>query len=254
MIGLLLWQPPDLRRPALESGEESILQMRFFCVRLRRERPAALRRHVKAAAKRLRRAGVTRVVLPTGFPCGELLQKYGIFPVSTLSLRRSLAADLVRAIQPCDRARVAVAGERVTEELVRAVTEISLRSRYVLVSLPYGGEELCRRLRRAYGVSPLLNPSREQLDQADVLVLFSRREDLKNPAVVPLYEGAEDAPLPPLTLPPEWEAQLPPDCHRPQLLAALLEGGALRREQITLGAESRTGLDIPEPSPYNTTL
>ena len=132
-------------------------------------------------------------------------------------------------------AKVAVAGSQLTGELVRTVTELSLRNRYVLLDLPYGGEELCRQLRREYGVTLLLSPAKEQLEGADVLLLFDRREDLKPGGVVlPLYEGAQ-TPLPPLLLPPAMEERLPAGADRGQLLAALREAGALRPGQITVG-------------------
>ena len=41
---------------------------------------------------------------------------------------------------------------------------------------------------------------------------------------------------PPLLLPPALEEQLPRGLRRPQLLAALVEGGVLRPGQITVGA------------------
>ena len=128
-----------------------------------------------------------------------------------------------------------MAGSQLTGELVRTVTELSLRNRYVLLDLPYGGEELCRQLRREYGVTLLLSPAKEQLEGADVLLLFDRREDLKPGGVVlPLYEGAQ-TPLPPLLLPPAMEERLPAGADRGQLLAALREAGALRPGQITVG-------------------
>ena len=106
----------------------------------------------------------------------------------------------------------------------------------MLLDLPYGGEELSRQLRREYGVSLLLGPSKEQLEGAEALVLFGERQDLerKNPVVLALYEGDED-PLPPLVLPPAMEERLPAGCDRPQLLSALREAGALRPGQISLG-------------------
>ena len=132
-------------------------------------------------------------------------------------------------------ARVAVVGDQLSGELVRAVTELALGHRYVLVDVPYGAEALAAQLRREYGVSLLLLPAREQLEEADVLVLFAARTDLrrKNPVVLPLYDEA--APLPPLLLPPALEAQLPGGLQRPQLLAALVEGGVLRPGQVTVG-------------------
>lgn len=238
MIGLILWKAAEKGRRNVQIGEESLLHMRFFCAHIVPGRPAALRRRLRSAAKALRNAGVTRVVLPEAFPYGEQLAQYGLSPVSTLALRRSLASDLVRAAlaQRGCPAHLAVAGDHLTGELVRTVTELALRSRYILLDLPYGGEELARQLRREYGVSVLLHPSREQLASADALVLFDPREELPadSGVVLRLYEGTEDEPLPPLLLPPLLEEQLPAGCCRAQLLAALWEGGLLRPGQIVV--------------------
>ena len=103
----------------------------------------------------------------------------------------------------------------------------------------YGGDTLANQLRREYGVSLLLSPTRQQMEEADVLVLFAARTDLRrrDPAVLRLYDEA--APLPPLLLPPVLEGQMPPGLCRPQLLAVLVESGVLRPGQITVGtAES----------------
>jgi hypothetical protein len=134
---------------------------------------------------------------------------------------------------------VAVVGDQLTGELVRSVTELALRHRYVLLALPRGGEELCRQLRREYGVSLLLTQERERLEEAEALVLFSPRTDIRqrNAVALPLYEG-EERPLPPLQLPPALEEQLPEGMDRPRLLAALQEAGVLRRGQITVAASA----------------
>lgn len=244
MIGLLLWKIPEKRGRSVRLGERSILHMRFACAEIARgpKTPeAVLRRRVSAAGKRLRKLGITRAVLPEEFAYQDLLERQGIRAVSTVTLRRALAADWARAVMEAralspGTARIAVAGAQLTGELVRAVTELSLRNRYVLLDLPYGGEELCRQLRREYGVSLLLSPAKEQLEGADVLLLFDRREDLKpGGAVLPLYEDVS-TPLPPLLLlPPAMEERLPVGADRGQLLAALREAGALRPGQITVG-------------------
>ena len=160
--------------------------------------------------------------------------------MSTLALRRRLAADWVRQALaeggvPPGGARVAVSAAQMTGELVRTVTELSLRHRYVLLDVPYGAEELCRRLRREYGVSLLLGPSKDQMEGAEALVLFDPRTDLslKNPVALRLYD--EGQALPPLSLPPEAEEALPHGADRGQLLAVLREAGVLKREQIVLG-------------------
>ena len=247
MMGLLLWKEPreGWKERAVTVSERAVLHMRFTCgdvLRGPRTPEPLVRKRVRRAAKQLRKLGITQAVLPEAFPYQEELAKLGIRPVSTLPLRRALAADWARAILAArglapGSARVAVSGGQLTGELVRTVTELALGCRYVLVDLSYDGEELCRQLRREYGVSLLLGPSREQLEGADVLVLFAPREDLKrgNGAVLTLYEGGGED-LPPLLLPPALEEQLPVGCHRGQMLAALREAGALRTGQITVGA------------------
>ena len=204
MIGMLSWVPPERgtggkRTPQLRE----VLGMGFLeaqVLRGARTPEAILRRRAASAAKRLRRAGVTRLVLPEGFPYGAQLERAGVGPIATVPLRQLLAAELA-----------------------------------VLLDEPYGGEALAAQLRREYGVSLLLTADRTQLAEADLLVLFGPRPDLEEGgrAVLRLYD--ETAPLPALLLPPALEGQLPQSCSRPQLLAALVEGGALRAGQITVG-------------------
>lgn len=242
MIGLLTWAEPKKGQKSVRLEERHILRMRFLEAEvIRSPHGAVSSRRVLAAGKKLRKRGVTQVVLPEEFPFREQLAKCGLRPVSTLALRRAIAADWVRAgltakSQPVAGARVAVSAAALTGEAVRTVTELCLRHRYVLLDLPYGGEELCRQLRREYGVSLLLGPSKDQLEGAEALVLFDSRTDLslKNPVALRLYD--ERQALPSLALPPEAEEALPQGADRGQLLAVLREAGALKREQIVLGA------------------
>lgn len=243
MVGMLIWKEPQAgkRDKTVTVKERSILHVRFLCAEVLRgpKTPETiLRRRAAAAMKRLRKQGVSQVVLPEGFPFGQQLEKWQLFPVSTLSLRRAVAADWVHWSLTEQNigtagARVAVSAQRLTGEVVRTVTELALRHRYVLLDLPHGGEELCRQLRREYGVSLLLGPSMEQLEGAEALVLFDAREDCKNPAALRLYD--ETAPLPPLSLPPALEEKLPGGIDRGQLLTVLRENGALRPGQIMVG-------------------
>ena len=245
MVGILTWAEPRKGQKGIRLEERHILRMRFLQAEVVKSPHAAvLRRRVLAAGKKLRKRGVTQMVLPEEFPFREQLAKCGLRPVSTLSLRRCLAADWVRTGltekgQPVAGARVAVAAAALTGEAVRTVTELCLRHRYVLLDLPYGGEELCRQLRREYGVSLLLGPSKDQLEGAEALVLFDPRTDLslKNPVALRLYD--DEQALPPLTLPPGLEEGLPEGADRGQLLAVLREAGALKREQIALGTKKR---------------
>ena len=101
MIALLEWAPPERgrRRKAVTVTEDNVLHLRLYRASLQRgprTPEAVLRRRVLAAGKRLRKLGVTQAVLPAGFPYGQELARCGLRPVSTLSLRRALAADWVR--------------------------------------------------------------------------------------------------------------------------------------------------------------
>ena len=90
MIGMLIWEK------AVAVKERSILRVRFWCAEVQRgprTPEAVLRRRVAAAGKRLRKQGVTRVVLPEGFAYGQQLEKWDQHPVSTQGLRRATAAD-----------------------------------------------------------------------------------------------------------------------------------------------------------------
>jgi hypothetical protein len=241
MIALLTWGPPERRLKHVTYKEKMVLHMRLWEVRVAhgpRTPEAALRRRVLSAARHLHKAGITRVILPENFSYVEQLAKYGVRPVSTLSLRRELAADWVRwslteRDAPVAGARVAVSAAQLTGEVVRTVTELSLRHRYVLLDLPYGGEALCRQLRREYGVSLLLGPSKDQLEGAESLVLFDSRTDLDTPNALRLYDETE--PLPPISLPPTLAEQLPAGADRGQLLAALREAGAIKTGVLSVG-------------------
>lgn len=245
MVGLLVWAEPKKGQRSVRLEELVILRTRFLRAEVvESPHQAVTRRRVLAAGKRLRKRAVTQVVLPEEFPFPELLSKCGLRPFSTLALRRALAADWVRTGLaekggPVAGAKVAVTAAALTGEVVRTVTELCLRHRYVLLDLPYGGEELCRQLRREYGVSLLLGPDRDQLEGADALVLFDQRRDLSlaNPVTLRLYD--ESQALPSLTLPPSMEEELPAGADRGGLLAVLREAGAVRREQIVLAERGK---------------
>ena len=133
------------------------------------------------------------------------------------------------------RATVALRGLRVDRDMVRTAEQLCPNVRSLVIDAPRGGGELAGRLRREYGVSLLLHPTREQLEEAEALVLFDPRKDLTggNPVLLRLYD--ESAPLPALSLPPVLEEKLPEGVNRGQLLAALREAGAVKRDQIAVG-------------------
>ena len=234
MIGLLVWEEMQrgVRQKPVAMREEILLHNRFLRAEVlcgSRTPERILRRRVLAAEKRLRKAGVTEIVLPENFAIEGHLD--GIRPVSTLPLRQALAADWLRrelrerGLRPADT-RTAVAADRLTGEVVRTVPDLALRHRHVLLDVPYGGEELCRSLRREYGVSLLLAENVQQ-QGADAWVLFAPREQAGGKALVlPLYDEAFPMPVP--ALPPALEEKLPLGADRLQLLTVLVRNGAIR--------------------------
>ena len=239
MVGMLVWKEPEKRRRSIEVCERQILHVRILCVEILRGKKtpdAVLRRRVLAAAKRLRKHGIRQVILPEGFLWREQLEQWEIQPVSTVPLRQMLAADWVRwdlennRRIPTSGARVAVVCGGLSGAVVRTVTELALRHRYVMLKTSYGGEELCRQLRREYGISLVLKPSQEQMESADATVLFEKWGERPIHGGIPLYDETVEMPV--LSLPPALEDFLPPGAERNQMLTVLLEAGAIRPGQI----------------------
>lgn len=236
MVGLLRIVPRQRGKKSVEVTEKRILGVRFLCGEAAASPELTARSRTDRALRQLQKAGVTRLVPPADFRWTDRAARRGLPPVDTLPLARELAGELVRLELerkgiPQGTARVAVWAAAPSGELVRAVTELALRCRYLLLTLPWGGEELCRQLRREYGVSVQLNPGWDRMAQADATVLFDPAEQAAGEAL-PLYPGG-GLTLPPLAVPPALEAQLPPEWDRPRLLASLREAGALRPGQIT---------------------
>ena len=287
MLGMILWKEPGHREKKVTVRERMVLHARFVCVEIEEGRwlpEAVMKRRVRAAGKRLKRLGVSEAVTPEGFPFRETLRETGVRPVSTAALRRSIAADWLRTeLEARGKTgaglRVAVLAEALTGELVRTVTELALRYRYVLLEADRGGEELCRYLRREYGVSLQLAPSSEQLQSADAALVFTQKKERTLERAVVLHLWDEEEPLPQLSLPPVLEEQLPEGVDRGELLAALRQMGVLRPGQLSierkpdaggqlLAGQGRMGdehtkvsekarraaLDNSKTTPYNTKL
>ena len=239
MVGLLRWNQEGRFLRPIPLREVNILHVRFLCADMSRgERmsAAAERRKLRSAGKKLLRQGIERVVLPSDVPADALPE--GLRPAGTLSLRRAIAADWCGALlrlrgENPAAARVLVTANALSGEVVRTVTELALRHRYLLMEVPYGGEELCRRLRREYGVSIVLNPETER-EPASVHMAFDPTE-AQGGGFLPLYD--ESLPLPRLLLPPEVEARLPEGLDRGQLLSVLWRTGALRPGQVSVQLE-----------------
>lgn len=239
MVGLLLWNQGNRFPRPVHLREVSVLHVRFLCAAPTRgaQTPAGVqRRRLRAAGKKLLRQGVERVVMPRDAPQDALPE--GLRPAGTLPLRRAMAADWcgellrLRGENPA-AARVLVTADALSGEVVRTVTELALRHRWLLLEVPCGGEELCRRLRREYGVSVLLHPAAGE--PAAVQIAFDPAER-RGESFLPLYDEA--LPMPRLLLPPELEARLPEGANRGQMLSVLWEMGALRPGQVSLRLES----------------
>lgn len=249
MVGLLRWNQEGRFLRPIPLREVNILHVRFLCADMSRgERmsAAAERRKLRSAGKKLLRQGIERVVLPSDVPADALPE--GLRPAGTLSLRRAIAADWCGALlrlrgENPAAARVLVTANALSGEVVRTVTELALRHRYLILKVPFGGEELCRRLRREYGVSIVLNPETER-EPASIHMAFDPTE-AQGGGFLPLYD--ESLPLPRLLLPPEVEARLPEGLDRGQLLSVLWRTGALRPGQVSvqLGETENKGA-VPE--------
>jgi len=244
MDALLIWKEPEKRRKSVVIREISILNVRFLCVEILRgprTPEAVLRRRILSAGRKLRRSGVKKLITPANFSDWELLKKYELQPVSTQPLRRMMAADwacwnMAERALPAVSARVVISAERLSKEVARTVTELCLRHRYVSLKVPHGGEELCLRLRREYGVSLLLNPSKEQMATAETVLLFDEQADCFGPGVLRIYD--ESQPLPPLNLSSALERALPDGVNRMQILSSLVSVGALGTGQVTIGEKN----------------
>lgn len=213
-----------------------LLEAPFWKITVPYGKSGRLRRlRLRIAAGKLKRLGVTQAVLPENFSYRETLENVGIFPVSTLALRREIAADWAMAAGR-EGSSAAVRADAMTPEVVRTVTELSLRRRYILLSVPRGGEELARRLRREYGVSLELARNGGELEGAGAVAAFSPAEGIEHPLVLRIYD--ETQPMPELSLPMEIASQIPRGVCREQFLAVLREAGVLRKGEMSFACRA----------------
>ena len=241
MLGCIVYHENSSSKPYLR--QEQLLGGTFLVLDLGRgaQGPFAARRAARAA-KRMLTQGVHRAVFPVNFPHTAVFLRQGIAPVDPLPLRRALSARYVHHKLAAlglsvTQAVIAISGEYVSDELAHTVVTLARSYRYVMLSVPSGGEEYARMLRQQYGISLLLNPSPDQLDRADALLLFSPRSDLtrENPVLCTLYPGEERGSIP-LQLATSLTEIIPENCCRDQLAAALHSMGILSPRQL-LGEE-----------------
>lgn len=240
MLGCIIYGGGS-KRPAL--GDRKISGGSFVTLEMstysRPNGPVA-RYRARQGAVLLRDAGVRSAVFPVDFPYTSLFIRQGILPVDTLPLRRALAAPLTRrrlensGFSPA-QAVVAVSGSRAVREVTECAKALALSYRYVLLSAKGDMEAFSRNLRREYGISLLLDPSTDQLDRADALILFSPRNDLAldNPILYTIYPGGETGRgRLPLCLPHILADQVEANCDQEQMAAALYAMGALTLENL----------------------
>ena len=131
-----------------------------------------LARRVERAARRLREAGVRRVLTGPDFPYWDLLEAQGLGGVDPGPMCQAMAAPLALAaleggVGPPERAVVALRGGRVSRPFFQAAVALCARVRGVEVRAPGGGAELADYLRREYGL-PVL-----ERERPDLIVEFS---------------------------------------------------------------------------------
>ena len=247
MIGYIAYRD-DVRTWSVE--ERRFLGLRMLGVTLPRGRKFLGKRYALRAARAMGKLGVRQAVFPEDFPWMEQFASRGVLPVDPLPLYRRLAPRLVRqrmadlGLSP-GAVTVAAVGDNLTGELEKILTQLALQVRYLTVSMKYGAEEFCHSLRREYGVSVLQRPTRSQLEEAQVLLLFAPREGLScaNPVVLRLYGG--EAELAgngvALDLPVKLAGMVEGNCRRDQLLWALLSAGILQNDQIPVREVDKAG-------------
>ena len=247
MIGYIAYQD-DVKTWTVE--EKNLLGLRFLQLTLPKGRRLTGKYYANRAARAMGKLGIRQAVFPVDFPWWEVFTRRGVLPVDTLPLYRRMAPQIVKR-QMADlglspgATTVAAVGDNLTGELAKILTEIALQVRYLSVSMRYGAEEFCHSLRREYGISVLQRPTRTQLEEAQVLLLFIHREDLgeSNPITLRLYGPEEILQGNGVTfgLPPKLEGVLEKNCCREQVLAALLASGILQNDQIPVLEVDKAG-------------
>ena len=185
-------------------------------------------RRLRRAGRGMKRQGVRRVLVPSGFDRWPLIP--GLAPVETETFVRAQSAPLAlaalerRGLAP-DRATVALRGMRAGREMAQAAIQLCPLVRRLVVSAPSGGEELARWLRREFGV-PVL--PREEAGQ--VAIRFHPGCPEPEETGLELYGPVPD--LAGLSLSaPALEKE---DRENLSLLAALWERGRLDKKDIKI--------------------
>lgn len=140
-------------------------------------------------AQRLRRHGISRVLVPDGFVHWDIFEEYGLSPVAPLPFLRSVAGPLLlsalvaQGYQPA-RCVVALRGRRGTAEMERAAQYLLPHVRDIIISAPIGGESLATWLRNEWGIA--CRPDREDVEGA---ICFDETAQQCGGQVITLFGG-----------------------------------------------------------------
>ena len=191
--------------------------------------PRTSPRRLKNAGKKLQRAGVTQLLVPSDFTDWASLAPYGLRPVPTENLLQALAAEIAlsylkKAGISMDKAVVVLRGETITAPLYAAAHRLSACLRYLSVETAGGSDALARSLWLEHGVA--LGPPGNRRD----LTLSFSPEKVPLPAgTIPLYDSPS-APCPVTLCVPFFT--LPKDCERLPFLALLWDWGKLKPRDV----------------------
>lgn len=209
MYGYVMWGD----RPAL--SRQRIAGM-WFAVAAVPRKGWPFRRRV---LRWLRRSGVVRCVLPPELE--EEAARFGLLPVEVQRLRCAVLPQLLSKVEGLDRGTAVLRAEYTSPEVWRSAALLAQRARYVALEVDGGGEALAQALRRRFGLcvgrvgEPAVTVSFSDAPQRG-RVIFLGTDCRRYQRVT--YALARDKLG-------EWPPQ-------EQLLAALLEGGEIKKEEI----------------------
>jgi len=250
MVGLISYCAE--KRP-LRVYRGTVASVPFAVARLSQRSAAGEYLAAVRAAAQLRRLGVKEAVFPTDYPHMACFKKKGIFPVDPLPLYRKMAPELIKrkmeqkSIVATDAA-VAVVTQRLNRETEQIVLETAQYVRHVMLSVSGDAEEFGVFLRREYGISLIVRPSRQQLEQAEVLLFLCAAEwqQARNPIALHFYGGEWRNCGVRFALPRQLQGEVEENCDQLQLLTVLCRQGMLKNYQIDI-----IDVDSREKSYYN---
>lgn len=208
MYGYVMWG----ERPSLTR--QSIAGMWFVVATVPRRGWPFRRRHV---LRRLRHSGVIRCVLPPELE--DEAARCGLLPVEVQALRCAVLPQLLAKVEGLDRSTAVLRAEYVSPEVWRAAALLAQRARYVALEVD-GGEALARELRWRFGLcvgrvgEPAVTVSFGGAPQGKTICLGT--DCYRYQQVAYAVMGDKLGVWPPSE----------------QLLAALLEGGEIKKEEI----------------------